>query len=121
MRVALPSAHVVRRATCHRRHEHPTERLADLISVGVVQKRDPLPADLIAARYHGLGENVNQARQVGFGWEPVELKPGGAESVPHAFGIDEILGDGMADPQRAPRRGRVPENDDLAMALLSAR
>src|SRR5205807_8617708 len=102
MGIALASAHVVRGPSGHRRHEHPAQRLADLVGVGVVEKRDPLAADLVAARYDRLGEDVNETRHVGLVWQAViEMKAGRAEGPAHTLGVDEVAGHRVADPQLA--------------------
>ena len=102
MGIALASAHVVRGPSGHRRHEHPAQRFPDLIRVGIIEERDPLAADLVAARYDRLGEDVNESRQVGFVWQAViEMKAGRAEGPAHTLGVDEVAGHRVADPQRA--------------------
>jgi CO/xanthine dehydrogenase Mo-binding subunit len=120
--VPFPSAHVVGRAPRHRGDEHPTERLSNLVSVGVIEESDPVTADLIAAWDNRLGEDMNQTRQVILIRQPIlEVQSGRAKSVPHAFCIDEVARDCVADPNRASGCARVAEHNDLAMALLAPR
>src|ERR1700682_4708852 len=119
--VALASAHIVGGATCHRRDEHATEPLPDLCGVRVVEKGDPLTANLIAARYDRFGEHMNEASQIRLIRQSIlEAEARRPEGVPHTLGVDAVARDGVADPEMATRIARVAENDNLAVSLLAA-
>src|SRR5260370_16021261 len=104
------SAHVVGRAARYRRDQHSSERFPDLIRVGIVEKGDPLTANLITAWNHRLGENMDEARYVGFIGQPVlEPEAGGTERSSHALCVDDVARGRVADPQTAARSARVPD------------